>query len=103
MKRTLITLLIVPALAGCSGVRHGLIDATGAAGGAYLGHTLSHGDPLITAAGAAGGVVAAEAGQAVVSSGQKRSYQSGYEKGRSDSVKSWNEDLRRDHRVAPER
>jgi hypothetical protein len=30
------------------------------AGGAYLGHELSNGDPLITAAGAAGGVIVSE-------------------------------------------
>jgi hypothetical protein len=30
------------------------------AGGAYLGHELSNGDPLATAAGAAGGVVVSE-------------------------------------------
>jgi hypothetical protein len=36
-------------------------DVALGAGGAYLGHALSDGDPLMTAAGAAGGVIVSEA------------------------------------------
>jgi hypothetical protein len=61
MKNKLITnayklfLLFVAAvlLAGCAATRP-INDVALGAGGAYLGHEISNGDPLVTAAGAAG-------------------------------------------------
>jgi hypothetical protein len=89
MKKAILTILIAPLLAGCSGLSHAMIDTGAAAGGGYLGNTLSHGDPLITAASAAGGALLAEGGQALVSSSQRKSFKAGYEKGQSDAVKTW--------------
>jgi hypothetical protein len=45
--------------AGCAATRP-ISDVALGAGGAYLGHELSNGDPLATAAGAAGGVIVSE-------------------------------------------
>ena len=57
------------------------------AGGAYLGHELSNGDPLATAAGAAGGVILSEGLHFVAKKQSDKAYAAGYEKGKSDAVK----------------
>ncbi len=82
-------LLACALLAGCAGIGPTRLigDTAGVAGGALLGSTLSKGNPLITAAGAAGGLLASEAIQAGSKAVQKNSYASGYEKGRSDAAK----------------
>lgn len=74
-------------LCGCAGLQRPLTDAALGAGGAYLGNKLSHGDPLATAGGAAGGVLLGEAFNALKTSGQKSAYTDGYSLGRSDGVK----------------
>lgn len=56
------------------------------AGGAYVGHELSNGDPLITAAGAAGGLVVSETLHYAEKQAEK-AYATGYDKGKSDAVK----------------
>ena len=57
------------------------------AGGAYLGHEISNGDPLVTAAGAAGGVVVSETLHYAAKKQADKAYATGYEKGKSDAVK----------------
>src|SRR6266516_6454825 len=71
---------------GCATTRP-IADAALGAGGAYLGHELSNGDPLATAAGAAGGVILSEGLQYAASKGAQKAFQTGYDKGRSDAVK----------------
>ncbi len=44
---------------GCAATRP-ISDVALGAGGAYLGHEISNGDPLVTAASAAGGVIVSE-------------------------------------------
>ena len=69
--------LVAGLFAGCAATRP-IGDVAFGAGGAYLGHELSNGDPLITAAAAAGGVIVSEtlhyaAGkQSIYSDRQKR-------------------------------
>ena len=57
------------------------------AGGAYLGHEISNGDPLVTAAGAAGGVVVSETLHHAAKKQAEKAYATGYDKGQSDAVK----------------
>ena len=54
-SRLLATLSSSALFAGCAATRP-ISDVALGAGGAYLGHELSDGDPIATAAGAAGGV-----------------------------------------------
>jgi hypothetical protein len=54
-KRLLLT-VVARLFAGCAATRP-ISDVALGAGGAYLGHEISNGDPLVTAAGAASGVV----------------------------------------------
>ena len=91
-------------LGGCAGVGPTRIigDTVGGAGGALLGSTLSKGNPLITTAGAGGGVILIEALQAGSNGAQQKSYASGYEKGRSDAAKQQFQTLTDHQRVAPQ-
>jgi hypothetical protein len=84
-KLILIT-LVAGLFAGCAATRP-ISDVALGAGGAYLGHELSHGDPLITAAGAAGGVVVSEGIHYAAKKQSDKAYASGYDKGKSDAVK----------------
>lgn len=101
MKKLALTLTLVPLLAGCSGLGRPLLDAAGAGGGGALAHTLSNGDLGITAAGAAGGALLSEGGQALVSGSQQKSYNSGYQQGQSEAVKSWYQQLEAGQRQPP--
>lgn len=74
------------ALIGCSSTR-GLYDAGAAAAGGVIANKLSDGDPLMTGAGAAGGVAVAEIAQTMSAKSGETQYKSGYQKGRSDAVK----------------
>ena len=85
--RNKLLLSLLTLTTGCSGVGRGLIDAGGAAGGAYIGNTLGHGDIGATVAGAAGGALLSEGAQSLVRSGKKKSFEEGYKQGQSDSVK----------------
>ena len=58
-SRLILLAVVAGLIAGCSATRP-ISDVALGAGGAYLGHELSDGDPLITAAGAAGGVIVSE-------------------------------------------
>jgi hypothetical protein len=81
--------LTAVALSGCTGMSPTRVvtDGLGAAGGAFLGHTLGKGNPLLTAAGAGAGVLVGETLQAGSTSANEKAYAAGYEKGRSDTAK----------------
>src|SRR6266487_1641251 len=72
--------------AGCAATRP-ISDVALGAGGAYLGHEISNGDPLVTAAGAAGGVVVSETLHYAAKKQADKAYATGYDKGKSDAVK----------------
>ncbi len=73
-------------LSGCAATRP-ISDVAMGAGGAALANKLSDGDPLITAAGAAGGVIVNEGLHYAARKESEKAYLTGYEKGRSDTVK----------------
>jgi len=102
--RLVILLFACVLFAGCAGVGPTRIigDTVGVAGGALLGSTLSKGNPLITAAGAGGGLLASEMIQAGNNATQKNSYATGYEKGRSDAAKQQFQTLIDRQRTPPE-
>jgi uncharacterized protein YcfJ len=77
-------------------------DTTGAVGGALIGHAISKGDPLVTAAGAGAGVLVSETLQGASNAHAKKSYTEGYEKGRSDSAKQRFQSLIDKQRVGPQ-
>ncbi|MGE3311206.1 MAG: hypothetical protein AB7O66_14655 [Limisphaerales bacterium] len=85
---TLLILLLVPLLSACARWERPLSAAVLGAGGGYLGHELSDGDPAITAASAAGGVAISEGLQALKRKREREAYLEGYTRGRGDSVKS---------------
>jgi len=80
-------LLPVLSLLLCSCAGRVAYDTAGAGVGGLVASEVSHGNPLMTAAGAAGGVMASEAFQGVSQSAQKTQYNRGYDRGRSDAVK----------------
>jgi hypothetical protein len=87
MKTPILYLISIALLcAGCAGTRPVSAVALGA-GGAALANELSDGDPLITAAGAAGGVIVSEGLHYAARKQSEKAYITGYEKGRSDAVK----------------
>lgn len=73
-------------ITGCSTTRT-ISDVAMGAGGAALANELSNGDPAITAAGAAGGVLLSEGLHFASKKQSEKAYATGYEKGRSDAVK----------------
>ena len=84
--RLILLALVAGLIAGCSATRP-ISDVALGAGGAYLGHELSDGDPLITAAGAAGGVIVSETLHYAAKKQAEKAYATGYDKGKSDAVK----------------
>jgi hypothetical protein len=72
--------------AGCAATRP-IGDTVFGAGGAYLGHELSDGNPIATAAGAAGGVLLSEGMHYLAKKETQKAYSAGYDKGKSDAVK----------------
>ena len=85
-SKLLLLSLVAGLFAGCTATRP-ISDVALGAGGAYLGHELSNGDPLITAAGAAGGVVVSETLHYAARKQSEKAYATGYDKGKSDAVK----------------
>lgn len=73
-------------LTGCAATRT-ISDVGLGAGGAVLAHELSDGNPVATAAGAAGGVLLSEGLHYAARRQSEKAYTTGYEKGRSDAVK----------------
>lgn len=87
MNRYLPALTLVPLLlAGCAASRPVGAVALGA-GGAVLGHELSDGNPALTAAGAAGGVLLSEGTHWLGRRQSAKAYAAGYDQGRSDATK----------------
>ncbi len=84
--KTLLVALITGLLAGCAATRS-ISDVALGAGGAYLGNKLSNGDPIATAAGAAGGVLVSEGLHYAAKTQADKAYANGYDKGKSDAVK----------------
>ena len=85
-SKLLLLSLVAALFAGCAATRP-ISDVALGAGGAYLGHEISNGDPLITAAGAAGGVVVSETLHYAAKKQADKAYAAGYDKGKSDAVK----------------
>ena len=77
---------IIGLFAGCAATRP-IGDTVLGAGGAYLGHELSDGNPIATAAGAAGGVLLSEGMHYLAKKETQKAYVAGYDKGKSDAVK----------------
>jgi len=86
MCRIALAALVAGLLTGCAATRP-IGDVALGAGGAYLGYELSHGNPLATAAGAAGGVIVNEGLHFAAKKQSDKSYSAGYDKGKSDAVK----------------
>lgn len=84
--KTLLIALTTGLLAGCAATRP-ISDVALGAGGAYLGNKLSNGDPIATAAGAAGGVLVSEGLHYAAKTQADKAYANGYDKGKSDAVK----------------
>jgi len=86
MKTILTISLAALLLAGCASTRP-IADVAAAGGGAAIAHELSDGDPAITAAGAAGGVLLSKGLHYAARKQSEKAYRNGYEKGRSDAAK----------------
>jgi len=72
---------------GCAAVTRTTTDLALGAGGAALGGELSHNNPYAMVGGAAAGVLAGETLHYANSKLNDQSFQTGYDKGRSDAVK----------------
>ena len=83
---TLLGALAAGLVSGCSAMRP-IDDAALGAGGAFLGNELSHGNPIATVGGAAGGVLVSEGLHYAAKTQADKSYANGYDKGKSDAVK----------------
>src|ERR1700726_5038444 len=100
----LLSVLISLLLTSCADVSptRAIGDTAGAAGGALIGHAISKGNPLVTAAGAGAGVLLSETLQGASNASAKKSYTEGYEKGRSDSSKQRFQSLIDKQRFGPQ-
>jgi hypothetical protein len=91
MKKLFIQILSLGCVAciftGCAAVTRTATDVGLGAGGAAIGGALSKGNPYAIVGGAAGGVLLGEGLHAANSKLNSQSYQTGYDKGRSDAVK----------------
>jgi hypothetical protein len=85
-KPLLYALATIALLTGCAATRT-LSDVGLGAGGAALAHELSDGNPVATAAGAAGGVLLSEGFHYLAGKQSAKAYSAGYDKGKSDAVK----------------
>ena len=85
-SKLLLLSVVAVLFAGCAATRP-ISDVALGAGGAYLGHEISNGDPLVTAAGAAGGVIVSETLHYASKKQAEKAYATGYDKGNSDAVK----------------
>ena len=72
---------------GCAAVTRTATDVGLGAGGAALGGELSHNNPVAIVGGAAGGALLGEGLHYANSKMNDQSFQTGYDKGRSDAVK----------------
>jgi hypothetical protein len=78
---------VVCLFTGCAAVTRTATDVGLGAGGAAIGGVLSKGNPLAVVGGAAGGVLLGEGLHYANGKLNDQSYQTGYDKGRSDAVK----------------
>ena len=86
MFEALLCTAAISLFSGCSAMRP-IDDAALGAGGAYLGNELSHGNPIATVGGAAGGVLVSEGLHYAAKTQTDKSFAKGYDKGKSDAVK----------------
>ena len=84
--RTVFACFALALLADCAATRP-IGDLALGSGGAYLGHELSGGSPIATAAGAAGGVILNEGLHYAAKKQSDKAFAAGYDKGKSDAVK----------------
>ena len=87
MKTIPILLTATMLLAGCAGMTRVVTDTAAAGVGAFAANKLSKGNPLITAAGGAAGVLLGETFNYANDNNAKKAYATGFDKGRSDAVK----------------
>jgi hypothetical protein len=88
MKTTLVLpIFALMFLSGCAGMTRLATDTIAMGAGALAGNKLSKGNPLITAAGGAGGLLVGETLNFVNNGNAKKAYTTGFDKGRSDAVK----------------
>jgi len=78
---------VVCLFTGCAAVTRTATDVGLGAGGAALGGELTHNNPVAIVGGAAGGALLGEGLHYANSKQNDQSYQTGYDKGRSDAVK----------------
>jgi hypothetical protein len=78
---------VVCLFTGCAAVTRSTTDVALGASGAALGGELSHNNPYAIVGGAAGGALLGEGLHLANSKLNDQSYQTGYDKGRSDAVK----------------
>ena len=78
---------VVCLFTGCAALTRTTTDVALGAGGAAIGGVLSKGNPVAIVGGAAGGALLGEGLHAANSKQNDESYQTGYDKGRSDAVK----------------
>ncbi len=100
----LLSILASALLASCAGVSPTRIisNTVGAAGGALIGSRLSGGDPLVTTASAGAGTLLSESLQAGSKAAANKSYDAGYDKGRSDAAKQQFQSLNERQRLGPQ-
>ncbi len=100
----LLSVFVSALLTSCAGVSPTRIigNTVGAAGGALIGSKLSGGDPLVTTASAGAGVLLSESLQAGSNASANKSYDAGYDKGRSDSAKQQFHLLNERQRLGPQ-
>jgi outer membrane lipoprotein SlyB len=90
MKKTLFFISLACAaglFTGCAAATRATTDVALGAGGAALGGELSHNNPYAIVGGAVGGALLGEGVHYANSKLGDASYQTGYDKGRSDAVK----------------
>ena len=90
MKKSLLIIPLACAaclFTGCAAVTRTATDVGLGAGGAALGGALTHNNPYAIVGGAAGGALLGEGLHYANGKLNDQSYQTGYDKGRSDAVK----------------
>ncbi len=93
---------LLAALTGCEATQHAAIDTAGAGGGAAIGYAIDKKNPYGAAIGGAAGLLVGEAANYGISSQKKTQYLEGYNKGRSDEVKTLYWAQRDAHRATEE-
>jgi ADP-ribosylglycohydrolase len=78
---------VVCMFTGCAALTRPVTDVALGAGGAALGGELTHNNPVDIVGGAAGAALLGEGLHYANSKQNDQSYQTGYDKGRSDAVK----------------